>query len=206
MRRLLNNLRRAPKKFHSATLPPISDTWRLLKISGEKTFLNSYTNQTGAPNWGKWRERKQPSTPIQGPNNEAKSRVAAANPDPTFESKSAHIHNSSGNDKRRRERTGLCVQPLIPKFRHTKQGNDQRVPLLELLPPPIKSKAAMAVPRGSRSGGASPFSSRKWKTDKTARANGGPIWSDPRRIYLAALAGRVRTETRHACARDPPTG
>jgi len=125
------------------------------------------------------------------------------------------------------------VRPLdskIPKFKHTEQGNDQRIPsqpleLLYCLPPPghphIKSKApsthhrliAIHAPRTSWK--PKPKSKRKRKRRRRAspprllaemgrrrrrQTDGGRIWADPRRIYLAALAGRVRREEKRVIA------
>ena len=138
----------------------------------------------------------------------SKEQSSSSQSRPNVRIKIPNIHNSSGNNKRkkrRREKTSeqVCMCRLLspnPKF--TNKGTIRGFRLLDLLPPPtLKSKAAMAVPRGSRSGGVSPFSPRllaEMEAGQDGEQTEGPIWSDPRRIYLAALAGRVQTETRHA--------
>ena len=62
----------------------------------------------------------------------SKEQSSSSQSRPNVRIKIPNIHNSSGNNKRKKKRenirTGLFVQTLIPKSQIHKQGNDQRVP------------------------------------------------------------------------------
>jgi len=127
-----------PKKFHSATLPPISDTWRLLKISGEKTFLapTTFINKQNRCTKLEEMERTR-TTEHTNPRSKQRSKEQSSSSQsrPNVRIKIPNIHNSSGNNKRKKKEEerkhpnrSVCADsyPQIPnsQTRERSEGSD----------------------------------------------------------------------------------
>jgi len=150
---------------------------------------------------GKKTNKSQPSTPIQRCNqtapNSSSTQPRSVRP---FDSKIPKFkHAEQGNDQRIPSQPLellYCLPPphlATPHIKSKAPTTHHRLIAIHAPPYLVEAKAEVEA-----TGGGVPASPPRLLAEMGSRrrrqADGGRIWADPRRIYLAALAGRVRRE------------